>query len=190
MKLNNLFPTTIAIKNDLNFTNKTLVIANEVFNQVKTFSTKFGYKNTFDILEAKEILYREEWLTDYIRNLTIEFINNIGYNQPSEYLIDLFVSHMKENDSHELHHHPQSSFSGVCYLEVEPNSSPITFHDPRPMKHFNFLTKSIGSIYNETEKTYYPAPGDILIWESWIYHSVPKNSSPNRKTLVFNVAIK
>jgi len=46
-----------------------------------------------------------------------------------------------------------------------------------PIKHIDY----------RTTKEYYPKNGDILIWESWLPHSVPPNQSNKRETLIFNL---
>ena len=93
---------------------------------------------------------------------------------------------------HGVHNHPNSLLSGVVYLNIEDNSSPIIFYNPNEIKNFITHKTTQDTIFNINHTTYNVKNGDILIWESWIKHEVPPNKKLNgvRETLVFNLQFK
>lgn len=78
------------------------------------------------------------------------------------------VKHVIDGGQTTRHKHDdKSDWCGVFYLKVPKDSSPIRFDD--------------------SDWEYFPNVGDILFWESHIYHSVaPGKNTEDRITAVFN----
>ena len=187
IKIKPLFPTLIGQFNDSTFVDKVTPLASQL---LQTNSKKWGYKNTFNDKESHNIINSNLYIKEYILNLGHQYLLQIGYKP--QFLLDSFIffSHMEKNDYHNPHLHDGSLLSGVVYLEVPSNSSPIIFYDPREIKNFNGLIKLPNTPINQTNIPFIPKKDDILIWESWITHEVPPNNSDSRKTLVFNIFYK
>ena len=136
-------------------------------------------------------LKEHNFITENITQLSKQYTQKIGYQLPDNITINSFVSRMVEGEHHESHYHPGAILSGLFYLNVEENSAPILFEDPRVIRPFNGMDWSDPNDlneYNTYEVSYLPKAGDILIWEAWLKHRVPSNKSKCRETFVFNVS--
>jgi uncharacterized protein (TIGR02466 family) len=87
------------------------------------------------------------------------------------------------------HKHPGNSISGVIYLAVDEQSSPIVFTNPNP---FIGYTSRIGiTDYNAEFSSLKPSIGSCIIFPSWLSHSsgIHINESKERIALSFNADI-
>ena len=89
-------------------------------------------------------------------------------------LDSLWANVLAPGGAHSGHIHPHSVLSGTVYVATPPGSAGLRLEDPRlplmmaapprrrdaPEGEGRFVTLS-------------PAPGTILIWESWLRHEVP-----------------
>ena len=188
MKHNFLFPTIVGQVNDLEFTNKVLPIAKDVLSNTGIF-LPWNYKTTYSYSknEISEHLLSFSFIEKRIMSLCRSFLENLGYSPTIDANLYLFVSEINKNDSHPFHNHPNSILSGVCYLEVPSDSSPLLFSDPREVRQFLGVEVSKENEYNTPYSIIHPKNGDLLIWESWIKHGVPHSKSNDKRlTLVFN----
>lgn len=189
MSLINIFPTNILYKNDLVFSNKVLEYSNKIFNKLPKHEF-WEYDTTYldDNINLK--LYNQPWIMDKINSITQEYLNETHQTFITETITHLFLSDIKNGERHCMHSHSQNILSGIFYLDVANNSSPIGFHHPNNLINFNGLKPLSQTKFNTSEFKFTPKSGDILVWESWLYHTVYPNNSTTRKTLVFNVAPK
>ena len=94
---------------------------------------------------------------------------------------------VQQKDSVLLEHsHPNSKVSGVIYLEVGDDPSPLYFRHPNPVMHFekcNYHTE-----FNELFGRFNATKGDLIIFPSWLEHGSHgrKNGSKRRVALSFN----
>jgi uncharacterized protein (TIGR02466 family) len=103
----------------------------------------------------------------------------------------LWVNVMPEGGSHTSHLHPNAVISGTYYVAVPQGAGPIVFEDPRlamlmaaPSRKANAPRETLTHI-SET-----PAPGTLLLWESWLRHEVPLNRADGlRISVSFNYVI-
>jgi uncharacterized protein (TIGR02466 family) len=179
----NLFPTTIGVSEDLDFTNKLLPIVKDYLSRLNESQYRWGYKITYDanlplntdpVLEfvRKKILEQCAKYSD----LTMHVCPTLGIN--------IWFSEMTNGDKHYRHNHTNSVFSGIFYLSVPENSSPITFFDPRDYHKHVYLTQTLDT----SHYTIQPKDGLCMIWPSWLEHQVPKNENLKepRITAVFD----
>jgi uncharacterized protein (TIGR02466 family) len=90
-----------------------------------------------------------------------------------------------------LHVHPDAHISGVYYVRVPPaiqqqnhDEGKISFYDPRPRANMNQLPLQ-GIRRRET-----PAEGDLLVFPSWLEHSVsPFHGLGERICIAFNAKL-
>ena len=182
MNIKNILPTPIGHSNDKEFTDKVLPIANGILKQTPVGN--LGYKSTYGNTEVAEYLKTFDFIKQKILDISYEFIDEIGFKCIYDLEVDIFVSQMKQKDFHSAHNHPNSILSGIFYLELSPGSSALVFTDNKGERNFNGLTPKT----EESISDYIiPKVGDCIIFEAWALHSVPRNNSVNRKTLVFNV---
>ena len=147
-------------------------------------TTYFGKKDGLEINEDMNLF------SNYISELAIEFMRKQGYKiRFPQFKPFIFANEMYENDHHNVHSHANSMLSGVFYLQTPEGSGSISFYDPKPRRNFisretEFETDSNMNIFNVQ-----PKKGLLLIWESWLEHSVMRNHSKDdsRISLVFNL---
>ncbi len=78
------------------------------------------------------------------------------------------------------HIHPKSHWSGVYYIQTPEHCGNIEFTDPRTMLLMDQPTYIPGKTRKKsrwTKVNFTPEPGKLVIFPSWLYHSVPPNLS-------------
>ena len=98
---------------------------------------------------------------------------------------------LKAGHSQDLHVHPTAHISGGYYAATPPGalgetntSGKIRFYDPRPRANMNQLFTQI------TRVSEMPSPSDVLIFPSWLEHSVaPFEGEGERVCIAFNVRL-
>jgi uncharacterized protein (TIGR02466 family) len=91
---------------------------------------------------------------------------------------------------HEWHSHPNNLLSGVYYLRAPKGGNAITFYDPRPQAAV--IAPPLHEISRESAgKIDFPvSDGDLILFPSWLYHSVPRNGSAEfRVSIAFNIML-
>lgn len=103
-------------------------------------------------------------------------------------LDSLWVNVLKPGGYHTAHIHPHSVISGTLYLAVPKDASAIKYEDPRlAMMMAAPPKKPSAKEKNKTFVSVAPAPGTLLLWESWLRHEVPVNhAKAERVSVSFN----
>ena len=103
-------------------------------------------------------------------------------------LEDIWINILAEDGNHSAHIHPNSVISGTIYISMPPKTSAIKFEDPRhPMMMAAPARLSSAKEYLKPFIYINPSVGEILLWESWLRHEVPTNtSSQERISISFN----
>ena len=104
----------------------------------------------------------------------------------------LWVNVLKPGGGHTSHIHPHSVISGAYYVATPPGASALKLEDPRlpmmmaaPGRHAEAPEDLQTFVYVT------PAPGTVLLWESWLRHEVPANGAKSdRISISFNYAWK
>jgi len=90
--------------------------------------------------------------------------------------------------AHAIHHHPNNFLTGVYYVCVDDGCDTIQFHDPRAQ--VGVIRPPVRELSGETTDMVVVRvqPGTILLFPSWLDHSVPPNRSPlARVSVSFNL---
>lgn len=103
-------------------------------------------------------------------------------------LTTLWANVMPTQVVHSMHIHPLSTISGTYYVQTPKNCSAIKFEDPRLV---NFMAspprKPKAKPENQRFISIQPQAGEVILFESWMRHEVPPNSSSQeRVSLSFN----
>jgi uncharacterized protein (TIGR02466 family) len=102
----------------------------------------------------------------------------------------LWVNVLEPGGTHSSHIHPHSVLSGTYYVATPPGASALKLEDPRlPM--MMAAPSRIKEAPEDLQTFVYvtPAPGTVLMWESWLRHEVPANGArSNRISISFNYA--
>jgi len=85
------------------------------------------------------------------------------------------------------HHHINSCYSGVYYIQTPYNSGGIVFtKSPSHMEQI-FAHPSEGNLWNSSEWEFPTKAGDLILFPSYLTHSVPKNESNEKRiSVAFN----
>ena len=191
MTINYYFPTSIySEKLDL-IVDSMLLTTNLVLSNSNLLTNYWGYKTTFKVDTGLECFLEFNEFNTLIQEKGKQFLIDLGYDTTDlEFTSQIFASNMSVGDSHGVHSHPNSLLSGIFYLDVNENSAPIIFHDPRPFRKFVAMPRGKETLASYEKIVMLPENGLLLIWESWLEHEVPKNNSDKRITLVFNLGEK
>lgn len=103
-----------------------------------------------------------------------------------------WINILGEGGHHSGHIHPNSVISGTCYLAVPEGAGKIKFEDPRlPMMMAAPPLLADAPEALARFRYFTPAPGDIMMWESWLRHEVMTSQSEEpRISISFNYAIR
>jgi uncharacterized protein (TIGR02466 family) len=184
MKIFSAFPTPIYINNiDYDFSLLETIKSYEY----EIFHTK-EQSGTYTI--SKKILERQELssLKTIIENMYKQYMYEVlGFSDEIDFRITTsWVVRLFPNDYGQKHFHTNSFFSGVLYLDVDEQTSPIIFY--KNGSNINELgNPSIieipftdGFRYNEFNShkwTYYPKKNDLIIFPSYLNHEMTENKS-------------
>lgn len=104
----------------------------------------------------------------------------------------LWVNVLKPGGTHTGHIHPHSVISGTYYVATPPGASALKLEDPRlPMMMAAPPRTAEAPEALQTFVYIAPAPGTVLMWESWLRHEVPANGAKSdRISVSFNYAWK
>ncbi|MEK9684989.1 MAG: 2OG-Fe(II) oxygenase family protein [Rhodospirillaceae bacterium] len=92
------------------------------------------------------------------------------------------------NSHHREHSHPNNFLSGVFYVKTPKGGDTINFHDPRPAAHAIAPHFERPSMHNLSTMFVEAKPGRIMIFPSWLRHSVDPNSGEGlRVSVAFNL---
>lgn len=106
---------------------------------------------------------------------------------------DLCMTHcwinvMPAGAQHTSHIHPLSVISGTYYLQIPKGASAIKFEDPR-LGFFMNAPSVLAKAKTENKRfiSVIPEEGDLILFESWIRHEVPRNLTEEpRVSISFN----
>ena len=89
---------------------------------------------------------------------------------------------------HNIHAHPNSFLSGVYYIQTQSGADTINFHDPRAQTAIIKppVTELVAA--NADQAVIRVVDGTMLLFPSWLQHSVDPNASDrNRISVSFNL---
>ena len=90
--------------------------------------------------------------------------------------------------AHTMHTHPNNYLSGVYYVQVDAGADTINFHDPRPQTAIMRPPVTELTSANTDQVVVSVRAGALLLFPSWLAHSVDANaSSRERVSVSFNL---
>lgn len=93
-------------------------------------------------------------------------------------LDSMWINVLESGGVHGGHIHPHSAISGTFYVSVPKGTSTIRFEDPRlPLMMAAPPRKERAKPHNRSHVSVTPAPGNLLLWESWLRHDVSVNQA-------------
>ncbi len=84
-----------------------------------------------------------------------------------------WVNVLRPGAAHSGHVHPHSAVSGTVYLRVPPGAGALRLEDPRlPLMMAAPPRRADAPAELRPFVEIDPAPGDVVLWESWLRHEV------------------
>jgi uncharacterized protein (TIGR02466 family) len=160
----------------------------------RRWSREKKYRGYTSYASLNDLPRRDPAFADLARLLNrhaARFAAELAFELPRKLRLDsLWVNLLKGGGHHSGHLHPHSVLSGTLYVEVPPGSGAIRFEDPR-----SGLMMAAPPRRDDAAEmlrpfaTVEPAPGLLLLWESWLRHEVlPGSGSADRLSVSFNFA--
>jgi uncharacterized protein (TIGR02466 family) len=105
-------------------------------------------------------------------------------------LKEMWVNVLERGGRQAMHNHANSFISGVVYLTPTHPSSRTVFMKSPGGHDFSFKNDHAGITPNQFSADKWvspePAPGDLVLFPSYLMHAVPPNQGERRITLSFN----
>lgn len=103
---------------------------------------------------------------------------------------EMWTNRLETGGSQALHAHANSFASGVIYLTPSHPSCRTVFVRPPGGSDFSFRNHTREMVMGPYNAGKYvlpeAAPGDMVLFPSYLYHEVPRNQGEQRITLAFN----
>ena len=100
-------------------------------------------------------------------------------------LDSLWANVLTGGGGHSGHIHPHSVISGTLYVALPPGSAGLRLEDPRLAMMMAAPTRREDAAEMlRSFVTVAPAPGTILLWESWLRHEVPARGGKGKRISV------
>lgn len=195
MKIDNVFPIPIArFDVDKSIVDNTTTLVKKFIEDTnfaesnkpgELLTTFYKNKNFLGKLGDKPLL-------DYINKVSREYLNLLGYDPKSYIEITSWLQFNQPYSYFNRHDHYGALVSGVMYIEVPDGAGDIMFHNPiecrRLSNTFFERAKKEENEYNFSHVKYEAKVGEMLLFESWLQHTVMQNfSDKNRISVAFNI---
>ena len=93
--------------------------------------------------------------------------------------------------SNSRHIHSNNFISAAYYIKAPKNSGKIVFYDPRPAPVHNHPISKSPNKLNATVNSIKPEPGLLVLFPSYLEHSVnPNQSNKKRIVISFNLSLE
>lgn len=131
-------------------------------------------------------------LLKFINTEIRKYLDVLGYNPKCYVEITSWLQFNQPGSDFVRHDHYGAIVSGVVYLQVPENSGDILFHNPlearRCTQAFFQRVRGQENDYNFNHVKVPSIKGEMLIFESWLQHTVQENKSKeNRISVGFNI---
>ena len=203
-KINTMFPTFYAIKNNSNHKKHKEDLVNfcykmkkkkpqsETWEKVGNSQDQNYYGSILqnDSAGGAILLYKEfkpilEFITKVVEELgeELKFPENIEHSVTSSWL-----NINSKNSWHRPHSHGGHLWSGVYYIKTDENSAPICFPNSVGSYQQHWPGFEIDSPYSCDMVSVIPKEGDLIIFPSWLVHYVPLHTGDeDRINIAFNI---
>ena len=196
IKVNNLFSVPVFHYKLENYKETNKELLNYILELQKndktgnTHSNKGGWHSqNFDIVNQGPPINFLNKIKDYLKHI---ISNEFGwkYVPNKQRIVAMWAIINKKSSFNVMHNHQNCYFSSAYYVKKPKNSGDITFFDPKEAKTYRFPKIEKYTEYSAEAIKIKPEEGDLLIFPSYLYHSVGENLSEDDRIIVsFNVDI-
>lgn len=149
---------------------------------------KGWHSKNFDMKDAEPKNFIEE-----IKTNINTAINDMGWDLQTQ---EVKISNMwaiinTKGSLNQKHHHSNSDLSAAYYVSAEKDCGDIVFYDPRPAKVYKYPIAKNPNTLNATINSISPEPGMLILFPSYLEHSVNPNLSNHKRTVIsFNLNLQ
>ena len=105
-------------------------------------------------------------------------------------LVQMWAIINKKNSFNKAHIHPNNYLSSAYYVKAPYGCGNIKFYNPNEVSRNRFPSETKSTEFSANLRSIEPKEGDLLIFTSYLYHSVDVNASNEDRVIIsFNVDI-
>lgn len=149
-----------------------------------------GYTSYNSVSRLHELSPTFEALRKKLDRHVASFVKQLEFDMQGRTLAmtDCWVNIMPARVAHSWHLHPLSTISGTYYLQTPKGCAGLKFEDPRLDKFMAAPPRKVDCrIEQRPWQTIMAEAGKVVLFESWLRHEVPPNSSQqDRISISFN----
>lgn len=159
----------------------------------QAWSQAHGYRGYTSYASLDDLAWRSPAFADLLAVIdphVAEFADVVQFDLGGRKLVadSIWINILEPGGQHSAHIHPHSVVSGTYYADVPPGSGAIRFEDPRlAMMMAAPPRRPRATRESQPFVSVAPKTGTLLLWESWLRHEVPMNTSAtDRISISFN----
>ena len=127
-------------------------------------------------------------LVSCINDAVVSVLEFLKIGQEDFEITGVWANMNPPNAAHRMHSHPNNFLSGVYYVRTPKGADTINFHDPRSQTEIIKPPVTELTAENTDQVVVRVKNGTILLFPSWLAHSVDANTSDGiRISISFNV---
>ena len=174
-------------------------INNQMFEYISTLQKKdpLGIiKSNFKGWHSKNFDLKSDQPKKFIESIKNNInlaIEDMGWDLTSQSVnIKSIWAIVNEKDAwNQKHHHSNSDLSAAYYVSAHEKCGDIVFYDPRPAPVHNHPISKTPNNLNATVNSIKPEPGMLILFPSYLEHSVNPNLSNKKRIVIsFNISLK
>lgn len=158
------------------------------FDQLIAAAPNQNHKGTWQTAYNLHTLPEMQELNGYFMNAVHEVMGVLSTKFKDVAITGCWANISPPGSSHNSHTHPNNFLSAVYYVSVAPGANQINFHDPRHQIYVLASPVEQSNIHNSEYAEVSVEEGTLLLFPSWLVHSVPPNTSNERRiSISFNI---
>jgi uncharacterized protein (TIGR02466 family) len=160
-------------------------LANPWFdNTLTSFKPELKGQERHHLKDSPMFIERVEFhVEQYIKSIN----TNLDLDHKLEW-VDSWVNFSTKGHYQHMHVHPNSDISGVYYYQANGESE---LHFQHPVQLAEFARFPYHYCHTHDNTNYIGYTGGIILFPSWLYHSVLENLSDNERiSIAFNIRLK
>ena len=125
---------------------------------------------------------------EYHLKLYLEEIEGVDTDLAKLRITQSWLNRTKPQEFHHSHHHPNSYLSGVLYISCLPNDTINLENRSYGLYNNMEFPRKKDTVWNSNGVVVDIKEGDLILFPSWVSHSVNRNETKNREriSLSFN----
>ena len=174
-------------------------INNEMFNYIINLQKKDPVgliKSNFKGWHSKDFNLKDEQPKIFVeaikKNINIS-LNDMDWDvtKQSVNIKSMWAIINEQAAWNQKHQHSNSDLSAAYYVDAHENCGDIVFYDPRPARLYKHPIAKSPNKLNATVNSVKPEPGLLVLFPSFLEHSVNPNMSNKKRIVIsFNISLE